>query len=635
VALLAARVKEGPQPSAAYEEHRHARTVLGTLLVARWLVTGEGADEEEAAWISRGGELGAAEGIPMSVSTRGYFFWRDAVIDILREEAARLKSPPGLLELALEVSRASCDASLIRITRAYDRQLRAINSQLREASEFKSEFLARMSHELRTPLSAIIGFGEILLEGIDGELNGAQREDVQQMHEGGRALLKLINDILDLSKIEAGQMVVASEPVDLAAVIQGVIQTLKPLAQDKGLRMSSEVAVGSAWVMADELRIKQVITNLLANALKFTRKGSVRVAADGAGRHLRVSVVDTGIGIRPEGQAFIFDEFRQAEKGTTREFGGSGLGLAIARRLVELQGGAIGVESELGVGSRFWFTLPKAPVGAGLAPPTEVGSRPAPTRLPGLTTDLVLVIEDDEALRQLMVRRLREAGFDTAQAGSAGEGLAAAREQHPAAVTLDIVLPDASGWAVLADLKADHLTRDIPVVVVSILDGRETALDLGAVAYVEKPIRPAELVSAVEDVLPRLRDARILCIDDEPETISPVRRTLEAAGAEVTVVTSGEAGLAEVEQTVPDVIFVDLMMAGMSGFELVMRLRTQPRLEAVPLIVLSGRSLDTGDHRTLTAHADRVISKGELRLADLNATVRQALAHRRAVQVRA
>ena len=632
---------DGPEPSAEYEDHRHARTIWGTLLIARWLVTGEGADEEEAAWISQGGEIAAAEGVPMSISTRGYFIWRDAVVDVLREEAAELKSPPGLLELALEITRASCDASLVRITRAYDRRLRAINRELREANEFKSEFLARMSHELRTPLSAIIGFGEILLEGIDGDLNPAQRDDVQQMHESGRSLLALINDILDLSKIEAGKMVVASESVDLADVARGVLLSLRPLAQSKSLQLVSDLGSGPYQVLGDELRVKQVITNLVANAIKFTREGSVRISAEITDSHLRVTVSDTGIGIAPEARAIIFDGFRQAERGTTREFGGSGLGLAIARRLVELQGGSMGVESEVGRGSSFWFTLPLAAdpgVGARLASPAEGGASPSPTaavRLPSQTRDLVLVIDDDDSIRRLMVRRLQEAGFDTAEAASAGEGLAAVRELHPAAVTLDIVLPDVSGWAVLTELKADPLTRDIPVVVVSIIDGRETALDLGAVGYVEKPISPNELVSAVRDVLPRLREAAILCVDDEPDSISPVRRTLEAAGARVEVVTSGEAALARIEQGTPDVIFVDLTMPAMSGFELVVRLRTRPHLESVPVIVLSGRHLDSEDHLTLTAHADRVIAKGELRLVDLTATVRQALAHRRPLALRA
>jgi signal transduction histidine kinase/CheY-like chemotaxis protein len=616
-------------PSQAYEEHKRGRILFGTLLVARWLVTGETADDDETAWLSRGGELAAAEGVSMANGTRGYYFWRDAVLDALREEAARLHSPPGMLELALEMTHASCDASIFRMSASADRRLRETNTQLREASQLKSEFLARMSHELRTPLSAIIGFSEILLEGIDGELNTAQREDVQLVHDSGHSLLNLINDILDLSKVESGKMTLAAEPLDLAEITLGVLQALKPLAQSRNLEVCSGLPAGLPPALGHEVRVKQVITNLVANAIKFTREGSVRVRAGTLDDKLVVSVEDTGIGIKPEALAYIFDEFGQAESGTTRDFGGSGLGLAIARKLVELQGGSIGVESEPGKGSRFWFTLPRAGAASARATLPNLPVFDAGARVPGQTTDLVLVIDDDDSVRRLMVRRLQEAGFETAEAASATAGLTAARELHPAAVTLDIMLPDASGWAVLGHLKSDPMTRDIPVVVVSIIDGRETALDLGAVAYVGKPISPDELVSAVRGVLPRLRGARILCVDDEPDTIAPVRKTLEAAGALVTVVASGEEALAEVAVNAPDVIFVDLVMPGLSGFELVLRLRARPGLESVPLIVLTARTLDRDDHLTLSGRADRVIAKAELRLADLNVTVRQAMAHRR------
>jgi len=630
---LEAQAGRPAERSSIYEEHQWGRLFFATVLVARWLVTGESADEDEAAWMSFAGELAASEGVSVATSTRGYYYWRDALLDALREDAAQLHSPPGMLELALEMTRASCDAALLRMSRECDRRLREINTQLRGASQLKSEFLARMSHELRTPLSAIIGFSEILLEGIDGELNTAQREDVQLVHDSGHSLLNLINDILDLAKVESGKMTLAVEPLDLSEITLGVLQALKPLAQGKELAVTSDLPAGLPSARGDEVRVRQVLTNLVANAIKFTHQGSVQVRAETTGEQLLVSVSDTGIGIKPEALAFIFDEFRQAERGTTRDFGGSGLGLAIARRLVELQGGSIGVESEPGKGSRFWFTLPLA--GAQAGPVSARAKLPdlpvfsGGPRVPGQTADLILVIDDDDRVRRLMVRRLQEAGFETAEAGSATAGLAAARDLHPAAVTLDIMLPDASGWAVLAHLKSDPTTRDIPVVVVSIIDGRETALDLGAVAYVGKPISPEELVSAVTGVRPRLRGARILCVDDEPDTIGPVRKTLEAAGALVTVVPSAEEALAEVALNAPDVIFVDLMLPGLSGFELVVRLRARPGLESVPLIVLSARSLAPDDHLTLSGHADRVIGKTELRLADLKATVSQALAHRR------
>jgi CheY-like chemotaxis protein len=232
-------------------------------------------------------------------------------------------------------------------------------------------------------------------------------------------------------------------------------------------------------------------------------------------------------------------------------------------------------------------------------------------------------------MQQLITRRLNEAGFQTMTAATAAEGLRMACQLHPAAITLDLRLGDDDGWGVLSDLKTDRATRDIPVVVVSVVGGHQMALDLGAVGYVQKPIAKTALISAIRDVLPAIKGAHVLCVDDEPESIEATRRMLTAAGIEVAVATSAEAALESVEQRIPDAIFVDLMMPRMSGFELVARLRARPALAGVPVIVLSARRLDPEDRVALNGHVDRVITKGQLRLSDLSATVRQTIAHRR------
>ena len=231
------RVDDGVVPSEAYEAHRYARTVMGTLLIGRWLVTGENANEDEKAWISLGGKMAASEGIPMAGTSRGYYQWRDGLLAIVRQEADRLRTPAGVLEEALEVTRLSCDSSLFRMARSYDGQLREMNRQLSEASLIKSQFLANMSHELRTPLSAIIGFSDILLEGVDGSLTPEQIEDVSQIQQSGRSLLGLINDILDLSKIEAGRMTVEISRVSLSELVENVVSCVRPLAEDKQLQI--------------------------------------------------------------------------------------------------------------------------------------------------------------------------------------------------------------------------------------------------------------------------------------------------------------------------------------------------------------------------------------------------------------
>ena len=357
--LVFRTVKE-KRPSDGYLEHREARTVLGTLLIGRWLVCGIGADRDEMEWLSQGGAMAARESIPIINTMRGYQHWRDVLIDVAREEAARLATPADLLEKVLQLIRHSTDASLVRVGESYDNQLRAINSQLLAASRFKSEFLAKISHELRTPLTGIIGFSEVLLGGMDGELQPAQAEDIELIHRSGQTMLELVNEILDLSRIEAGKMTVVIEAADVAEVSSQVIDTMRPIAHAKGLTLLSEISPHGLRVMGDSSRIRQVLTNLVANAIKFTLEGSVAIRAKVSGSLVEIAVIDTGIGIALEAQGRIFEEFRQADESIATKYGGTGLGLSIARKLVELQNGRMGLESQPGQGSRFWFTLPLA-----------------------------------------------------------------------------------------------------------------------------------------------------------------------------------------------------------------------------------------------------------------------------------
>ena len=379
--------------------------------------------------------------------------------------------------------------------------------------------------------------------------------------------------------------------------------------------------------MADEIRLRQVLTNLLSNAIKFTASGAVGITSKGRGTDVEVSVEDAGIGIPPEAHGLIFEEFRQADGSTTRQFGGTGLGLAISKRLMQLQGGSIGVESEVGVGSRFWFRIP---VDAGATdPPPRNQSEAEPVQLVvSQTRNLILVVDDEKALRDVIVRRLQDAGFTTAEAADAENAVRLARELHPAAMTLDVMMPGADGWSVLAHFQADASLRDIPVIVVSVVDGREIALELGAFDYLGKPVDKIELLNSIGRALPSLIGADILCVDDDPDSVKTVRKTLVAAGSRVRMATSGEAALAEVDQSIPDAVFVDLMMPGMNGFELVARLRSRERLRSVPIIVLTAKELSEEDRATLSSHVDRIVAKSKLRAADLCATVRQAVSYR-------
>ena len=346
------------RPSDAYLDYRWGRSVVGTLLIARWLVCGVAADAEEIGWVTRGGAAAAREGVPLVETTRGHHHWRNVLLDVTREEALLLDAPRDVVQDVIDVINANADASLVRIANAYDMQLRQTNAEIARASQFKSEFLAKMSHQLRTPLTAIIGFCDVLKSGMDGELNRDQAEDLRQIDTSGQILLELVNDILDLAKIEAGKIEITRQEVDLGSVADQVIRTLYQAAESKALKLASDISPAAKTVLADPSRVREILTNLVSNAVKFTPAGSVTIRTMAVGPMAEISVIDTGIGIAKDVHERIFEEFRQADDTISRTYGGTGLGLSIARRLVELQGGQIGVESQPGKGSRFWFTLP-------------------------------------------------------------------------------------------------------------------------------------------------------------------------------------------------------------------------------------------------------------------------------------
>ena len=357
IALLY-RKGQGGAVSDAYLDYRWGRSVVGTLLIARWLVSGIVADKDEIEWISKSGGAAAREGVPLVETTRGHQHWRDVLIEVVREEAALLGTPPEVTEGVIQAVHFNADASLVRIANAYDLQLREMNAQLSRASQFKSEFLAKMSHQLRTPLTAIIGFCEVLTQGMDGELSRDQAQDITEIHKSGLVLLELVNDILDLSKIEAGKVEIAFQEVDLPSVVDQVIASMHHIAESKALKLTRDLSSEVSKVKGDPVRVREILTNLVSNAIKFTPAGSVAIRGMPVGAMAEISVLDTGIGIEPAAHQRIFEEFEQASDKISRSYGGTGLGLSIARKLVELQGGQMGLESEPGKGSRFWFTLP-------------------------------------------------------------------------------------------------------------------------------------------------------------------------------------------------------------------------------------------------------------------------------------
>ena len=503
-------------------------------------------------------------------------------------------------------------------------ELQAANQELARANKLKSEFLANVSHELRTPLSAIIGFSQILLDGIDGPINDDQQQDILQVNRSGQSLLVLINQILDLSKIEAGKMELSLERVDLPELVTSVLESISPLAQEKGLRIDTRFAPGLPAVEADAARLKQIFINLLSNAVKFTERGHIEVIAQPSGRMVRIAVKDTGIGISADAQKIIFEEFVQGDGSSTRRHGGTGLGLSIVRKLVEMHGGAVTVISEPGLGSTFTFTVPAW----GAATQGLVANGPRrPLRRPnqGLPGAAILVVDDDSSVRQLIARHLEQEGWKTVQASNATDALQLARESKPLLITLDIMMPDASGWWVLEKLKEDPRTAGIPVLVVTIVEDQRMVFDLGASDYLGKPYERRALIAKIHRLLPQLDGKHVLVVDDDPEARTILGRWLKEEKAEVVAASSGAEALTLIAQSPPDLVLLDLMMPGMSGFEMVARLRAQSEGAHIPIMIVSAKDLTTEDILTLNGNVQRFVAKGSIDAAGLTNAVRQLL----------
>jgi signal transduction histidine kinase/DNA-binding response OmpR family regulator len=495
-------------------------------------------------------------------------------------------------------------------------RLAATVEVLRSASQAKSDFLASMSHELRTPLSAILGFSELMRqEEQQGESVLVPLEWVEHIHRGGEHLLTLINDVLDLAKVEAGRLELRPEKLDLRMVVAETLNGIRPLAERKQLVL--EASLPSLTLLADRGRFRQILYNLLSNAIKYTPDGgSVRVEADEGDGELRITVVDTGVGISPEDQALVFDEFRQVGDPSERQ-AGTGLGLALTRRLVEAHGGRVQIESARGLGSRFTVVIPAAagPVGAG-ATPSPAKERPIDRAVARPSADSVdiLVIEDDPSAIRLLREFLEPAGYTIAVAPTGEAGLAIAKDRPPAAIILDILLPGLDGWEVLRRLKAESGLRDVPVIIVTVVDERGIGLALGAVDYLVKPIQREALLACLARLTltmkVRQRRVRILAVDDEPGGLALIRAALEPDGFEVVDATGGREALELMRNNGIDLVVCDLAMPEMDGFEVIAALKADPRTSSVPILVCTARDLSEADKARLKGQVVGTVTKG-------------------------
>ncbi len=502
------------------------------------------------------------------------------------------------------------------------------------ANEAKSQFLANMSHELRTPLNAILGYSEMLQEEAEELGVPDLNPDLQKIHAAGKHLLGLINDVLDLSKIEAGKMTLYIEQFDVAKLIQDVKATVLPLITKNGNRLEVSCPAGIGTMRADLTKVRQTLFNLLSNASKFTEKGTItlevksqksEVGNSGPGiaqpasdlrplTSVLFQVSDTGIGMTPDQLGKLFQAFTQADASTSRKYGGTGLGLVISRKFCQMMGGDLTVTSEYGKGSTFTVALPAEVKD----PATYAASTDAKSSLPAKSTahnernaprSTVLVIDDDPAVQDLVRRALERNGFAVQAAADGKSGLELAKRLKPAAIALDVMMPHTDGWAVLTALKADAATAEIPVIMLTMVDDKQMGFALGAADYLTKPIDFPRLRQTLQKYRKPAGPHSVLVVEDNAQTRDMLRRALEKDNWQVVEAPNGKVGLEKLDGALPALVLLDLMMPEMDGFEFMEALRARGDAAQVAVLVITAKDLTEEDRRRLSGGVERIIQK--------------------------
>ena len=516
-------------------------------------------------------------------------------------------------------------------------ELKQQNLELEEARELsevanrtKSQFLANMSHELRTPLNAIIGYSEILQEDAVDSDQEQLVPDLKKIEGAGRHLLGLINDILDLSKVEAGKMDVFIEEIDISSLLDEVKSIIAPLVAKNGNKLELRLADHLGSMRTDRTKVKQCLLNVLSNASKFTQDGKLTVGVERLGTDrsiVQITISDTGIGMSEEQLGRLFQAFSQADASTTKKFGGTGLGLAITRHFCRLLGGDVTVASQVGEGSTFTIVLPDQ----ALQPDQSTAPAEAALELPRANSAdaagavvTVLVVDDDPAARDLLTTSLGREGYRTVQARGGDEALELARKLHPDAITLDVLMPKKDGWAVLTALKADPDLCDIPVIMVTVAPDRGVGLSLGAAEVMTKPVDRAELTALMRQLLSR--DGPILVVEDDLATRETVRHTIEKMGLTAAEVTNGRLALGWLaENPAPALILLDLMMPEMDGFEFLDTFNSRADWRHVPVVVMTAKHLTMAERGLLSGQGRSVIKKGASMDSDVAEAIRKAV----------
>ena len=484
-----------------------------------------------------------------------------------------------------------------------------------QATRAKSDFLASMSHELRTPLNAIIGYSEILFEDAQSAGRESETADLRKIQDAGKHLLGLIDNILDLSKIEAGKMTLYLETFELRPMIDSVAATVTPLAKKTGNALVVNCADEVGSIHSDLTKVRQILFNLLSNACKFTRNGTITLTAlrdtNEAVDWIEFQVRDTGIGMTPDQQAKVFEAFTQADASTTRTYGGTGLGLAITKSFCRLMGGDVTLASEAGKGTTFTIRLPTVTRAASDAAVSAAEKRSdGPQVAESEHAPIVLVVDDDPDARELLSRHLQRGGYAVRVAANGEEAMQLARTLQPDVVTLDALMPQMDGWAVLSAMKEDAVLAEIPVIMVTIVDNQSIGFSLGAADYLIKPIDRDRLVRAVEKCCPgALR--HVLIVEDDAPTSELMARALRKIDCTVTQAENGRVGLERLNEALPDAILLDLMMPEIDGFEFIAQVRAESRWQRIPVIVVTAKTLTAEDLARLNGQVQHLVHKGE------------------------
>jgi len=487
--------------------------------------------------------------------------------------------------------------------------------EMREVDRLKSEFLANMSHELRTPLNSIIGFSRVILKGIDGPINDLQQQDLDAIHHSGQHLLDMINNILDLSKIEAGKMELNIEEIQLKDVVESVISTARGLVKEKAIKLVTDIPQNLPVVNADRTRVRQIMLNLLQNAAKFTEEGTITVKIQTMPKEniVKISVIDTGIGIAKEDQEKLFERFSQVDSSLTRKVGGSGLGLSITKLLVEMQGGVIDLESQVGKGSKFWFTIP-------IAQQEMAEQETFKEEVLDPNLKLIVSIDDDHQVIDLYKRYLSSHGYKVVAITEPQNVIPQLKELQPYAITLDIMMPHKDGWQVIQDIKKDPDIANIPVIICSIVEERDRAYQLGAVDYLVKPILEDELVNAVNRLgLPKQDEPnQILVIDDDPNVFQLIQIALKGETRyQLIFANGGFAGLEKLKESKPDGVILDLLMPDLDGFSILETMQGDPLLRNIPVIILTAADLTAEDRARLNQNKREILMKDNFKSKQL------------------